>query len=313
MPSILFQTKWPHADIDFFEFKERETYTEYYNPGLVEIDGVRFLIARRTRGRDIPHQIVQSDFEVFRLDKLNPVDGFVLNLRRQSPDQQYEDARAVFHGDKIYLCYTTMLRPRDKRNTWGHTEVSVLDKHWNVLNTYSPEFARNGRDLLRNQGCEKNWMWFFHAGHPTMIYTSVPHIVAEFNQDFVFRYAYGSHTESLWRHGEIRGGTPPVMVNDEYWTFFHSSLVEDDHKRYYMGAYAFQTTPPFRITRMTPNPILSGSPQDPMPEGKKSAVVFPCGCLFEHGGFFVTLGVNDLNCAWIRIPHDDLLKITVAV
>jgi predicted GH43/DUF377 family glycosyl hydrolase len=85
-------------------------------------------------------------------------------------------------------------------------------------------------------------------------------------------------------------------------------------RRYYMGAYAFEAQPPFRVTRVTPEPILVGSIDDPWWEGKP-LVVFPCAALLSHGlnpDYFiwtVSLGVNDLASARIEIPHFRLLQL----
>ena len=75
-----------------------------------------------------------------------------------------------------------------------------------------------------------------------------------------------------------------------------------------MGAYAFEAKPPFKITRMTKKPILSGSQEDPWQEGLP-LVVFPCGAVLQSNKFLVTMGVNDYVSSWIEIPLDDLNKL----
>jgi predicted GH43/DUF377 family glycosyl hydrolase len=116
-----------------------------------------------------------------------------------------------------------------------------------------------------------------------------------------------------WPWGQPRGGTPPVLVDGEYWSFFHSCIDDPYHtRRYFMGAYAFSAMPPFRITRMSRTPIMAGSNKDRWGNGKP-LVVFPCGALLRNGIWMVTLGVNDLNCAWVEIPHESLLEQTVPV
>jgi predicted GH43/DUF377 family glycosyl hydrolase len=75
-----------------------------------------------------------------------------------------------------------------------------------------------------------------------------------------------------------------------------------------MGVYAFQSQPPYRITRMSSMPLLSGSKQDKWFEGKP-LVVFPNGAVIKDGLWTVVFGVNDLQCGWIDIPHADLLQI----
>jgi hypothetical protein len=74
-----------------------------------------------------------------------------------------------------------------------------------------------------------------------------------------------------------------------------------------MGVYAFMAEPPFRVTRMSTVPILSGSQNDEWHEGLP-LVVFPCGALLRNGQWLVTMGVNDCASAWIEIPHKDVVK-----
>ena len=127
---------------------------------------------------------------------------------------------------------------------------------------------------------------------------------------------YVTHESSQdWIFGEPRGGTPPVLIGSEYWSFFHSSLPwagKGKLRHYHMGVYAFEAKPPFRITRMTSRPILSGSHRDVLAE-KKPLVVFPCGAIIKDGEWTVSLGVNDLASAWIEIPHEQLLKLVQPV
>jgi hypothetical protein len=74
-----------------------------------------------------------------------------------------------------------------------------------------------------------------------------------------------------------------------------------------MGCYAFEAKLPFHITRITEEPLLIGSQNDYWVD-KKPLVVFPCGSLLRGQEWLVTLGVNDLKCGWIKIPHKDLTK-----
>jgi predicted GH43/DUF377 family glycosyl hydrolase len=145
---------------------------------------------------------------------------------------------------------------------------------------------------------------------PHLIYLTRPHEIVKWNQWNEPGEVYKTEeTNPLWTHGDPRGGTPPVLVGKEYWSFFHSSLPWLHQKRrYFMGAYAIEAQPPFRITRMTSLPLLTGSKQDvwhpPQP-----LVVFPCGAIHRNKTWLISMGVNDLMSAWIEIPHDDLVHL----
>ena len=74
-----------------------------------------------------------------------------------------------------------------------------------------------------------------------------------------------------------------------------------------MGCYAFEAKPPFRVTRVSKKPILSGSENDPRNLGAP-CVVFAEGVIHRDGEWLVVGGSNDCKCFWTRIPHDELLK-----
>jgi hypothetical protein len=164
-----------------------------------------------------------------------------------------------------------------------------------------------------NRGSEKNWLWFMHGGELHMIYETAPvHEIVRFtgNLGVVRAYKTKEHEGIFGKWGQPRGGTPPVLVNGEYWSFFHSSIPwKNEKRRYFMGAYAFEANPPFRVTRMTVKPLLAGSQNDPWEEGQP-LVVFPCGAIHRNGLWFVSMGINDMASAWIEIPHDDLRRLT---
>jgi predicted GH43/DUF377 family glycosyl hydrolase len=83
-------------------------------------------------------------------------------------------------------------------------------------------------------------------------------------------------------------------------------------RRYHMGVLRMEPTPPFRITGISRVPILSGSERDRR-KVNDPPCVFPCGAINEDGNWLVTLGMNDCECAWLRIPHAELEKTLVVV
>jgi hypothetical protein len=146
-----------------------------------------------------------------------------------------------------------------------------------------------------------------------MVYSANPHVVVRLNGRLGFEQQYVTDEfNPLWKFGEVRGGTNPILADGLYWTFFHSSLPWINGKRrYYMGAYAFEAKAPFRIARMTTMPILTGTNQQDWWPGLP-AVVFPCGAFFDNvrSQFVVSYGINDVDCGYIKIPLSDMLEIT---
>jgi predicted GH43/DUF377 family glycosyl hydrolase len=308
VPSILQQTDWPCGIFNFG--KGEHPQTDYFNCGLVQRPDGLWLLTRRSIWKD---RLIfgMNDIVAFRLggpDGLTPTIGWRVKFMNTNTNEQYEDPRVVYHDSKTYLACCNFVWYRTKKWTGAHQILVICNDNWDVRVRFDPIYGSNGRGLGLNSGHEKNWLWFFHENRLNLIYAAQPHTVVEF--DSYLRPVTERRTETKlgWEFGEIRGGTPPVRVGEEYFTFFHSSLPwTHKYRRYFMGCYAFEAKAPFAITRITREPLLIGSQQDYWVE-TKPLVVFPCGALLNGKEWLVTLGVNDLKSGWIKIPHRDLLK-----
>lgn len=320
-PSILQQTRWP---CNFFNFRKAQTPgVSYFNCGLVRRPDGLWLVTRRSRNEKNV-RIGFNDVVPFYLDPstMLPEYGRKLTCPTNFDREHFEDPRAIFHKGKTYVSACNFVVTHNGSSwTGAHQvmlEVAEMSRdEWRVSRRIDPIYGNNGPRIGADKGMEKNWLWFFHEDKPHLVYQAWPHQVVRFSPDWTQEYIHETGTKELpWEFGTIRGGTPPALSPDgkEYWTFFHSSLKLNDQyrRRYYMGSYAFEAKPPFRITKITPEPLLAGSSQDQWAE-RKPLVVFPCGSELNDGEWLVTMGVNDLCSAWIRIPHDDLVEKTVDV
>lgn len=308
-PSILSQTDWR---VGIFSFGNAERKgTDFFNCGLVQRPDGLWLIARRSRWVS-GLQFGMNDLVAFLLNEKTPVRGMKLGMEQRWPDEQFEDPRAIHYRGKTFVsCCDFVWTHRG----WSgaHQIICEMSGDWQCLKRYDPDWAKNGNNLGKNRGHEKNWLWFIHDDLPHLIYSASPHCVVRFTEDFDPINCWFCPNELGWEFGQVRGGTPPVLVDNEYWTFFHSSTKwRPPRNQYHMGAYAFESKPPFRITRITSFPLLSGSVEDRNSDAKP-IVVFPNGSLFRDGTWMVTFGVNDLNCGWCEIPHTDLIERMVSV
>ena len=91
--------------------------------------------------------------------------------------------------------------------------------------------------------------------------------------------------------------------NDSYLTFFHSSghFNMNIIYSYYMGAYLFQSTPPFAITHMSQEPIVHKTMYNETfgwAYGNLDYVVFPMGVVFDEQVINISYGKNDRD-GWI--------------
>lgn len=302
-PTVIAQTPWPSGVLALPITRD----LVYYNTGLSEMGAKLVGVTRRwTRQTETTWNSHLEAVELGdNMEILNRTDLRMLNVKRAV---QYEDPRVAAgpNGDR-FVSYCTW---KAGARYVAQQRVSRLDQKFNAISEWFPVYGNNGT----SNGHEKNWVWFWDHGQWHLVYSFQPHVVVEMGTEFTPR---ATHRTSLlaipWACGQIRGGSNPVKHGGHYYSFFHSSMPwEGRLKRYYMGAYAFESHPPFRITRMTNEPILAGSKHDTRILGGP-LVVFPCGAVFRNDQWIVTGGLNDEATFWIKIPHQELMDKMKAV
>lgn len=286
----------------------------HYNSGLVERPDGLFLAYRDQDRRRDPGR-GSSRIAVCRLegDLLEPRDNRVLELPEHWPEspltEQREDPRLFWHAGSVWLSYVAY----DRVGKCGQALVRLRDD-WSVEGEVRVEYGGN----FVGTKWQKNWCFFSDSGPgergvaPPLrfVYAPDPHEVAEVLEDEVRLVA--RERGVAWRWGPARGGTPPVLCDGLWWSFFHSRLMCPPGRfRYFMGAYAFSPRAPYRPEVYTPEPILSASQHDPQ-RPELPLVVFPCGAVLRDGTWWVSLGVNDHSTAVARIGHDWLRKKVTA-
>ena len=313
-------------DGGIFELPYFQDNQVYFNPAVVEVEGERRLIIRRMRldpNVQPPYNSFSELWWVALDDYRVASEMKQIKLPKGASNQeQWEDPRIFNLGrtgaeaanNKLWLTCTNFIQ----KKTYAHQAMAILDNDMELLGINHPVYGTNGRTITENSAHEKNWTWFMHDGKPHMIYAMTPHTVIETDATCTPTKEYKTQEiNRLWRAdlGTPRGGSNPVRVGDEYWCFFHSSQPWwNGRRRYFMGAYAFEAKPPFRITRMSSEPLLKGSNQD-----KRilefPIVVFPGGAVFDEAKqeWFVVMGINDCQCGWQKIPHEALLSMTLPV
>ena len=309
-PSILHQTDWLCYFLDFKNSGDpSRPGVDFFNCGLVTRPDGDWLLARRSEWRS-NMAFGFNTVTAFRMDKLNPHSPHPVGYKPMYADEHFEDPRAVYFEGKTWVSGTNFVW--SPNYSGAHQILVECDDKWECIKRHDPVFGGNGISVYANKRNEKNWVWFFYEGRPHMVYMSLPLMIASFTNTFGSTHVYQDRPAGFdWAYGEPRAGTPPMLVDDEYWVFFHSSVHSDrfNKRHYHMGAYAFESKPPFRMTRCTNKPLLSGSNVD-RGGGDKPLVVFPCGTIFRNGFWLISMGINDLDCAIIRIPHDELVPRT---
>lgn len=279
---------------------EREV--RHFNPSIVQWRGELWLATRRAENNPPPFGM--NTLVLWNLDQHKRV----LNKRpihywRTHPKEQFEDPRLVVLSDDLFVSFTNF-------KVSNYRAHQVLSKIFNPASYYSTIahilYGKNGVGLNENVGHEKNWVWFDTPKGWAFVYDPWPHHVVITNGGEPAQSFVSEPSACPWEFGQMRGGTPPVLVDGLYWTFFHSScndeLVGPLRRRYYMGAYAFLPNPPYDIHSMTIEPLLAGSEED----GGSLPCVFPGGAVWQNGKWLVVLGVNDYRSGWISIDHSQL-------
>lgn len=196
---------------------------------------------------------------------------------------------------RALLVYTKVLSSVRKQ-TFGHIELSVLSLN-DTTHTFqlSPPVALEITKEINEEelSVEKNWSPFDYQGSLYFIYRFMPFIVIKvgsFNSSINIGtmelvstthcltrahatlagdganlptgHVHAHHGLRQWEYGTVRGGTPALLVRDEYYlTFFHSKKAIQQElgvkrpETYFMGAYIFSAHPPFRVLRISRVPI----------------------------------------------------------
>lgn len=309
-PSFTEQTPWPCG---YFTFPAA-TNTAHFNPTIIDANGSLHLMTRRWRYN--LEQITsgamhgnRSDLAIWRVRPnmtLHPT-PLLPTLPMRYPNEQWEDPRAMLGEDgQVYLSMATWTNTRNWAIRQSFARLSPDFRKVEPL--FEAPYGGNERRPTESNRHEKNWIWFQRDGHW--------HCQYSINPGDVFRVDSQGNPIETWQTKEarhdwttglpLRGGTPPTLVNDEYIAFFHTAVPwQKPKRRYFMGAYTFDATPPFALRRITPIPLLIGSESDFRSLGGP-LVIFPGGAILSNNEWLIVFGVNDEACGWIRIPHDAL-------
>jgi predicted GH43/DUF377 family glycosyl hydrolase len=232
---------------------------------------------------------------------------------------RYEDPRMFWFKDELYCAYTFMREDRPAQCQG----VAKLDKDFNVVNTWYVDYGTNHNQALKPvrvigtpEGAvleldpgtkfEKNWQFFEYGGFLHVSYDLEEHVVLKLDDDFKVIHEERGTKSVTWDYGRLSGGTPPVLLEGQYFTFFHSSLPENSVRTYWAGVLSFNAIAPFEITQISKKPLLSADKADKTVLWKNT-VVFPCGAYYNDGEWVISYGHNDYCLKLLKISHAELL------
>jgi predicted GH43/DUF377 family glycosyl hydrolase len=227
---------------------------------------------------------------------------------------QSEDARVFCYKDEIYIIYNDACDienpSRNQRREMYIAKVLFEEGHFSV----EDPIKIIHKDNYYIQNWEKNWTPFVYGDSLLMCYSLVPNQILDVNWlAEECKPLFISSPKVNWQWGSVRGGTPAQLVDGEYLAFFHSSLslysnVSSDQPRYhyFMGAYMFSSQPPFKITKISSEPINGENFYTRSSQPLR--VIYPGGYVISGENIYIAYGKDD-HQIWIgEVNKKTLMK-----
>lgn len=282
-------------------------FDRHYNGALFLLAGVPHIVyrchdANGPYDTHFWHASKRSELWVSELDPITYQP--VRNTRLYIPLNNCEDPRCVVVDGVPHVFFTHYATDQG---------APRFDPYVAIL---GPEFAVAAlhRVGLYGRGeIEKNWQFFHHQGAWHAVYTVEPWQVVGFDSQWRGRLITKSKAEYNWRYGCLRGGTPPVLVDGSFFTFFHSVWEHPDANRrvYFAGLLQFggggeETL--FAPAGVSTFPIIFPNLAESswLEHGR---VCFPCGAVFNEQTreWAVSYGKNDQSVRIDFLKHDELV------
>lgn len=264
-----------------------------------------------------PNLPLATNIGVVELDhKFNQIKPF---RKIDTGSMHSEDPRVVLSKGRIFLSYNDIQPIRTYSRSIRLAELDPI--------SMDVKYVTNLDQYL--QPIEKNWVPFVIDNQDGFglhfIYQMNPHKILKVNDttknDMTHLIFENSPTvlSNLWpkKWGKPRGGTPPVLIDGEYLTFFHSCFTDEKTNTnwYVVGAYTFEAEAPFRITSISKEPILFKdiySAKHGIGTNESLYCLFPSGVVKETKKninlLHVTCGENDSETRVVTIDQDILLE-----
>jgi predicted GH43/DUF377 family glycosyl hydrolase len=319
---------------------ELKKFPKSYNPSLIRTEHGLLLSFRYHSDRSNKPWICHIGL-VLLDESFKPISTpELLNIRAKNNKvpSQAEDARLFTFNDRLYVIYNdndTITNPSDKqRRDMYIAEVSFINSHFVAQTPVKLVF----KEKLNQDNWEKNWTPFVWNDSLYIVYSISPFEVikpdlstgqcvkvetAHFTTSWPLAQTRSLEGQEelwmpkIWAYERLRGGTPAVLVDGEYLSFFHSLItrpVEERHGlsvsypnrlHYLMGAYTFSADAPFQVTALTPSPIIEKDFYTMINKEKK--VIYPSGLVVDGSRFILSYGRDDSEI-WIATYHKDYIK-----
>jgi len=298
-----------------------EDYPDAHNPSILKVDEGILLIFRYKP--DDYHQPWLSLIGVVLLNEqfepISPVQVLSTRLKYSKTPCQSEDPRIFSYRGRNYVIYNDNIEVFDPTNADRRdmfiVEIYKENNEYKFAKPLKIYHAEKYRYVL----WQKNWVPFEWNKTLLLTYTINPHEIL--CPDLTSGAAYPLYKTAPtfeWDYGTLRGSSPPLLVDGEYLSFFHSGKVMkspisrgQDRWHYFMGAYTFSAQPPFAITKTTPLPIVGEGFYTEGPHLKK--VNFPGGFVVDDQKIYVAYGKDDVEMWIATLDKQELKNVLVPV
>jgi predicted GH43/DUF377 family glycosyl hydrolase len=295
------------------EFKD---FPDAHNPSLIQIEKGFLLTFRYIP--DPHHRPWTSQIGIVELDfSLNPISKpILLNTREENSlvPSQAEDARIFTYRNRLFLLYNdnmTVVAPShsDRRDMF----IAELFKIDDAYQLSAPQKLRYIHEYSYRMW-QKNWTPFTYQNELLFSYSLNPQLIIYPNLMTGTCYPYyETHTVVHWPYGILRGSSPALLVDGEYLSFFHSGILTGTEAsfgfeiwHYFFGAYSFSAKPPFEITHMTLEPIVTEGLYTPSYRSKR--VIFPGGFAVIGETIYLAYGKDDCEIWIMTLDKQELKK-----
>jgi hypothetical protein len=238
-----------------------------------------------------------------------------------------------WHADPRFCCMGDRLFIHFNNGGNAHNDIFLLELDPQTLRPKGP--ARPLQLEGHRQRIEKNWMLFSPTDDTMLaIYRISPHIVLHVDLSTTTAVKCTPLHNTPWTLPQTtpgfhdpRGGTPPVRIDDTWFSFFHvlqpASLLRRYRHRlryrrgrslhsYQVGFYGFSARPPFQPICYTPAPIciVPARSATALPALNRDAerVLYPAGARFDDGQWTLSAGLHDEHAVLLALDHASLLK-----
>jgi predicted GH43/DUF377 family glycosyl hydrolase len=294
---------------------EIEDYPYAFNPSIIRWQGSLLMSFR----------ILDSNWATNRIglvwldENFNPISTpQILEFKAFSPFFKRQDPRLFTWKGRLFVIYNEVILLPELRRMFL-AEVKFDGDHFftddaEYFSTFEGE---------RKSRSEKNWVPFEYKGELFLAYSLLPHRILQptfqngFCSDFV-----STRGSIAWNWGTLRGGTPALRYGNQYLAFFHSTInISSIHSHgkvmphYFMGAYLFESEPPFKICAISPRPIIGKN----FYEGRiyrtwrPIRAIFPAGFIYDDDYIWVVYGRQDHEMWVIKLDKVALLNSLVPV